>query len=252
MNMHWRVRGWPSASLLHAYTLLPSEGAVLDVGCIGYHQARISKHLGLTKLKHYGVDWGEPEGAPEGFTFKKADLNRDPLPYGDDMFDFVVASHVIEHLHKPVEFFGECIRVCKPGGLVYFEAPSERSLWVPGNPYFDRERCYTVSFFDDPTHVLRVWTPQAFHRLTLCYGCDPIKTGHLFSWIHRILSPATIPFCLLTKHHLLETCVWQTIGWASYLIARKPLGLKGNPPFKYFYPSRPFKIKVPSPAGAGS
>jgi len=114
--------------------MVPRQGSVLDVGCLGYHQYRIAKHLGLTELKHYGVDWGDATGAPEGFNFKKADLNKDPLPFADDTFDFVVASHVIEHLDHPVEFFGDCIRVCKPGGLLYFETPSERSLWVPGNP----------------------------------------------------------------------------------------------------------------------
>jgi SAM-dependent methyltransferase len=247
MNMHWKVRGWPSASLLKAYTLIPAQGAVLDVGCIGYHQVRIAQHLRLVNLKHYGVDWGDADGLPEGFVFKKADLNEEELPFEDDMFDFVVASHVIEHLRTPVEFFADCLRVCKPGGIAYFEAPSERSLWMPGYMFASRERCYTLSFFDDPTHV-RVWTPQAFFRLSLCYGCDPVKTGHLYSWIHRLLAPATIPFCLLTKHPLLETCVWQTVGWASYLIVRKPDNLKGKPPFRYYFPERPFKIKIRRPA----
>lgn len=244
MNMHWRVRGWPSPSLLLAYQMLPRQGKVLDVGCVGYQQARIAQHLGLTGLKHYGVDWGTPEGMPEGFIFKQANLNDSPIPFEDDQFDFVVVSHIIEHLHDPVPFFGDCVRVCKPGGIVYFEAPSERTLWVPGNPHYDAENCNTLSFFDDPTHVLRVWTPQGFHRLAQCYGCEPIKSGRLFSWIHRLLSPLTIPFCLLTRHPLLETCVWQTVGWASYLIARKPANLKGKPEFHYFYPKRAFKIKA--------
>ena len=243
--MHWRVRGWPPPSLIHAYSMVPRQGSVLDVGCLGYHQYRIAKHLGLPELKHYGVDWGEATGAPEGFVFKKTDLNKDPLPFADDTFDFVVASHVIEHLDRPVEFFGDCIRVCKPGGLLYFEAPSERSLWVPGNPS-NYDQFYTLSFFDDPTHILRVWTPQALYRLARIYSCNPVKTGYLFSWIHRLLAPATIPFAWLTGNKLLETCVWQTIGWATYVIVRKPPGLSGKPPFRYYIPGRAYKIKVSS------
>jgi SAM-dependent methyltransferase len=199
----------------------------------------------LTELKHYGVDWGDATGAPEGFNFKKADLNKDPLPFADDTFDFVVASHVIEHLDHPVEFFGDCIRVCKPRGLLYFETPSERSLWVPGNPS-NYDQFYTLSFFDDPTHVLRVWTPQALYRLARIYSCDPVKTGYLFSWIHRLLAPATIPFAWLTGNKLLETCVWQTVGWATFVIVRKPPGLSGKPPFRYYIPGRAYKIKVSS------
>jgi SAM-dependent methyltransferase len=227
--------------------MIPAEGSVLDVGCVGYNQVRISRHIGLGKLKHYGVDWGEPEGAPEGFGFKRADLNKEGIPFPDDMFDFVVVSHIIEHLQNPLEFFADCLRVCKPGGIVYVESPSERALWIPGYPFPSKDRCYTISFFDDPTHVLRVWTPQAYYRLALCYSCEPIATGHLFSWIHRLLSPLTIPFCLLTKHHLLETCIWQTFGWACYVIVRKPASIRGRPPFHYYYPPRKFEIKVKSP-----
>jgi SAM-dependent methyltransferase len=240
--MHWRVRGWPSSGLLYAYRLLPREGKVLDVGCLGCQQARIAKHLGLTRLKHFGVDWGPPQDLPEGFVYRQADLNTQPVPFEDDQFDFVVVSHIIEHLHDPVKFFADCMRVCKPGGIVYFKAPSERSLWLRGNPFF--EQCFALSFFDDPTHVFRAWTPQSFYRLAQCYGCEVVRAGRLYSWIHRLLSPVTIPFCLLTKHPLLETCIWQTIGWASYLIARKPAGVRGTPEFRYFHPERPFKIKV--------
>jgi SAM-dependent methyltransferase len=242
MNMHWRVRGWPPPSLLHAYTLIPKEGSVLDVGCLGYHQYRISKSMGLNQLKHFGVDWGEGKTAPADFNFRKADLNKDKLPFPDDSFDFVVVSHLIEHLDHPVQFFGDCIRVCKPGGILYFEAPSERSMWVPGNPK-NWDDFYTVSYFDDPTHTLRVWTPQAFYRLARIYSCDPIKAGHLFSWIHRLLAPLTIPFCWLTGNRLLETCVWQTIGWATFMIAKKPLNVSGQPPFHYYIPNRKYKFQ---------
>ncbi len=239
--MNWRIRSWPSEWLIQAYAMIPPEGSVLDVGCFGWNQPRIAKHLGLTGLKHYGVDWGETEGVPEGAVFEKADLNREKLPFPEDSFDFVVVSHTIEHLQNPVEFFGDCIRVCKPGGVLYFEAPSERSLWLPGYP-FHYDEFQSLSFFDDPTHFSRVWTPQAFHRLSRYYSCEPIKTGRLFSWIHRILCLATIPFCLLTGNKLLVTCVWQTIGWASFLIVRKPAHLSGQPPFRYYIPHQPSKI----------
>jgi SAM-dependent methyltransferase len=243
MSMNWRVTSWPPEPLLRAYKLIPETGAVLDVGSWGCHQVRIANHLGITNLKHHGVDYSEYPDAPPGFIFKMADLNKEDLPYPQDSFDFVVARHVMEHLQRPVEFFGECLRVCKPGGLLYFEAPSERALWLPGMP-FKHEEFYSLSFFDDPTHSFRPWTPQSFYRLSKYYGCEPIMTGHLFSWIHRLLAPLTIPFCLLTKHQLLETCVWQTIGWASYLVVRKPSGLSGTPPFKYYIPGRPYKIRT--------
>src|SRR5260370_23837302 len=116
MSMHWRVRGYPSESLLRAYRMVPREGSVLDVGCWGFQQMKIANHLGLTGLKHFGVDCGKPEGVPAGMVYKQADLDKEPIPFPDDSFDFVIASHVIEHLGDQIAFFGECVRVCKPGG----------------------------------------------------------------------------------------------------------------------------------------
>jgi SAM-dependent methyltransferase len=221
--------------------MLPKTGSVLDVGCFGCVQVRIAQHLGLTGLKHFGVDYCDLAETPPNFIFKKADLNNQCLPFADDQFDFVVARHMIEHVRQPVEFFGDCVRVCKPGGLLYFEAPSERSLWLPGMP-FNHDQFYSLSFFDDPTHCLRPWTPQSFFRLSRYYSCEPVKTDYLFSWIHRLLFPLTLPVCLLLRHHLLESCVWQAVGWASYLVVRKPTHVTGKPPFNYYIPGRAYKI----------
>jgi ubiquinone/menaquinone biosynthesis C-methylase UbiE len=242
MNIHWRLRSWPSPALIEAYKLIPLNAAILDIGCIGYHQMHIANHLGLTGARHYGVDWGDAENIPQGFTYRKADLNKTSLPFDDDQFDFVVVSHTIEHLDNPVEFFSDCVRVCKPGGILYFEAPSERSACVPSsnaNPDF----FYSLSFFDDPTHK-RPWPPQAFYRLARLNSCEPLHTGRLFSWIHRLVAPLSIPFCWLTGHKLLEACVWQTVGWSSYLIAKKPANIKGRAPFNYYIPGRAYAIKV--------
>jgi SAM-dependent methyltransferase len=230
MNIHWRLRSWPSPALIEAYKMIPENAAVLDIGCIGYHQFHIANHLGLTATRHFGVDWGDAPDLPRGFTFE------------DDMFDFVVVSHTIEHLDNPVEFFSDCVRVCKPGGLLYLEAPSERSVWMPSNQS-NPDFFYSLSFFDDPTHK-RPWPPQAFHRLAKLNSCEPLHTGRLFSWIHRLVAPLSIPFCWITGHKLLEACVWQTVGWASFMIAGKPSNIKGRPPFNYYVPGRPYKIKV--------
>jgi len=230
------ITPWPPKPLRQAYEQIPADGRVLDIGCLGFRQVEAAQLLGLRELKHYGVDYCEPQSAlPKGFVFKRADLNRDILPFDDDSFDLVVASHIIEHVTEPIEFFGECVRVCKPGGLIYFEAPSERSLLLPGMP-FNHELFHSLSFFDDPTHCSRPWTPQSFYRLAKYYSCEPLKADYSFSWIHRLIFPITLPVALLTKHRLLMWCVWQAVGWASYLVMRKPDHIKGKPVFNYYVP----------------
>ena len=213
------------------------KGHVLDVGCFGFQQYNTAMRLGLKDIKHSGVDYCEIKGEiPPGYTFKNADLNRDPIPFPDDSFDLVVASHILEHLFRPIDFIGECVRVCRPGGYLYVEAPSERSLLLPGMP-FERDSFFSWSFFDDPTHGGRPWTPQSYHRLSRYYSCEPVEVGYCTSLGNRVLFPFRLLKALLTRDgKLLELSTRGAIGWASYLVMKKPENIKGKPEFYYYIP----------------
>lgn len=219
------------------YRRIPSEGAVLDVGCFGYLQYYTAQELGLPSMRHAGVDYS-PGAAPppDGYDFRIADLNKDPLPFDDDSFDLIVCNHVIEHLQDGVTFFGECVRVCRPGGYIYLAAPSERSLLLPGFP-FAYDQFHSLSFYDDPTHIGRPWSPQALHRLTKYWSCEVVSTGRQWSWKRRLAAPLLIPLSLiLGRAGLFEATVWNSLGWASYLVARKPVDVAGKPAFRYYIP----------------
>ena len=45
------------------------------------------------------------------------------LPYADEKFDMVVASHVLEHIDKPETGIRELYRVLKPGGIIIVGVP---------------------------------------------------------------------------------------------------------------------------------
>jgi SAM-dependent methyltransferase len=217
---------------------LPSDGEVLDVGCFGFRQVERAQRLGLTTLRHAGVDYNAYEDVPAGFEFRRADLSRESIPFEDDRFSLVVASHVIEHLPRGGEFVGECLRVCRPGGVVYVEAPSERALLLPGMP-FAHEGFYSLSFFDDPTHVGRPWTPQSLYRLARYYDCEPERVGHLYSRRARLLLPFTLLWSFVARRpELLQQSCWSAFGWASYAVIRKPQSVRGAPAFRYYVPSR--------------
>ncbi len=227
-----------SEQLTSCYRAIPPDGKVLDVGCANFRQVALCRDLGLHDIRHFGVDYCEPVGgAPDGVGFRKADLDREPIPFEDDSFDFVVASHIMEHLLRPVDFFGECARVCKPGGYMYYEAPSERSLFLPGMP-LEHDKFFCLSFFDDPTHTSRPWTPQALHRLARYFSCEPLQTGYLYGpWRRRLLFPLYLLYAWMRRSaRLVETYSWEALGWASFLVARKPPGLSGKPPFRYYIP----------------
>jgi SAM-dependent methyltransferase len=227
-----------SGALQSLYGRLEPDAKVLDVGCFGFRQVELASRLGLHGLRHAGVDYNEYEEVPPGFDFRRADLSREALPFEDDSFDLVVASHVIEHLPRGGEFIGECLRVCRPGGVVYVEAPSERALLLPGMP-FAHDDFYSLSFFDDPTHVGRPWTPQSLHRLARYYACVPEATGHIKSRRALLLLPFTVLWALMARRPaLLQHSCWSALGWASFAVIRKPTTVHGVPTFTYYVPSR--------------
>lgn len=212
---------------------LPEGAAVLDVGCCGFNIVRIANEIGRKDIRHFGVDYCEPKEVPDGFTFRKADLSKEPIPFPSDEFDLVIANHIIEHLTTPVEFFGDCLRVCKQNGLFFLSCPSERALFLPGF-MFNRDNFNSTSFFDDPTHVGRPFSPQSLWRLSRYYGCTPIKTGYHVSWLFRFLWPVALPAAFLFRiSWLFEIVVCGCIGWASYIVVQKSAA--GKPQFNYFY-----------------
>jgi SAM-dependent methyltransferase len=67
-----------------------------------------------------------------------ADFDRDRLrPLGDCSQDFVICSHVLEHLAEPIGFVEEIHRVLRPGGVVLILLPDRHRT-------FDRDRSPTT------------------------------------------------------------------------------------------------------------
>lgn len=195
---------------------------MLDIGCWNYSFRRFCEQIGLKNLDHFGVDRETPPDAvPDGYVFERVDLDGGRLPFGDDHFDGVVLSHVVEHVSRPLPLVDEAFRVLKPGGVLYLECPSERSLWIPSMPFkFGEFR--SLNFFDDPTHVGRPHSPQSLYRLFKMYGAEPIEVAHLTSTAVRLRFPWLLAKALFNKDaKMLEEVVWRAIGYAVFGLARK-------------------------------
>jgi predicted SAM-dependent methyltransferase len=51
------------------------------------------------------------------------DLNIYPYPFEDNSVDFISASHIVEHLKEPMDFFLEIQRILKVGGRALIVCP---------------------------------------------------------------------------------------------------------------------------------
>ncbi|MEI6871173.1 MAG: class I SAM-dependent methyltransferase [Verrucomicrobiota bacterium] len=127
----------------------------LDLGC------------GNNPRNHFNADeaYGIDVRDDLGNNVVKADLVIEPIPFGDNEFDFVTAFDFLEHvpriLYVPhrrnafVEIMNEIWRVLKPGGHLY--------SFTPAFPH--------ATAFRDPTHV-NIITDETF----------PLYFGTGFRW----------------------------------------------------------------------
>lgn len=201
---------------------LPSGAAVLDIGCWNYGFWRLCKDAGIEGFSHHGIDRESPsEPPPPKYKFARVDLNREGVPFPNDFFDGIYASHVLEHLANPIALTDECFRVLKAGGILYLECPSTRSLWIPSMP-FAHEEARSLSFYDDPTHVGRPHTRQSLHRLLRMYGAEVLRIQHITSSSVRWRFPWLVFKALFLRDAaMLEDVVWKAAGFAISALGRK-------------------------------
>jgi len=225
---------------IRALRQLPLKAKILDVGCYGFRQVEIARRNQRPDLVHFGLDHPHANirEVPEGFNYRSCDVNREPFPFPNQMFDFVVATHVLEHIRDPILFLSECVRVCKPGGVISVETPSERSIFLPGFP-FEHEKFMSLSFFDDPTHLGRPWSTQGLYRLAQSLGLTEIHASYDWSLPVALLSPLLLPLLWISKQaRAFQYVAWKAVGWNARLLARRALGSEAGSNFQYFIPHR--------------
>lgn len=78
-------------------------------------------------------------------------IDAKELPYEDNRFDVVMSNSIVHHIPDPRSMFAEAVRVCKPGGLLFF-----RDLLRPDT---DEEVSALVSNYagDDVEHAQQLF-----------------------------------------------------------------------------------------------
>lgn len=198
---------------------------ILDIGC-GNHSPTLFKlyfpnchYTGLDRDPDYNLT---PEDKANMDAFLLMDLTRaewDRIP--DALFDLITLAHVIEHIPNGEEVLSHLWKKLKPGGYLYIETPSERSLYLPSMPG-------TLNFFDDPTHV-RLYPPTELANLFLRLGGRVLRVRIARNWRRMLFTPLLIPLHLVLKGTVRRGALyWDWTGFAYYILVQKPFTRDGQ------------------------
>lgn len=106
----------PDALARRYWRLLGDARTVLDLGCGAGDLGRTRPHPGIDV---YGVD-RDPVARERASLYERSfavDLDREPLPFAEAMFDGVLAKDILEHVDDPLAVAREGHRVLRPGGV---------------------------------------------------------------------------------------------------------------------------------------
>ena len=99
------------------------------------------------------------------------DGGRFPVP--DESFDFVVSFQVLEHVKSTEHIFNECVRVLRPGGIMYHVIPNYHSfyeghysiLWFPFlNRFLGRLYLKLLRRYNNYYESINLVKPRAIRR----------------------------------------------------------------------------------------
>lgn len=151
------------------------NGKLLDVGC-----GNGSFLAGMKKLG-WNVSGVEPDASAATIAMDRLAVpiaigTLEKANFADNSFDAVTAHHVIEHMHDPIGFLRESLRILKPGGKMVVTTPNVAS-WG--------HRVFRMSWreLDAPRH-LHLFSPQT---ISICaeevgFTVETLRTTARSTW----------------------------------------------------------------------
>ncbi len=104
-----------------------TPGRMLDFGCGNGEFIKLAQEFGWD-TKGYDMDSHAVQQA------NKADLHavqggiNELASEDSSSYDLITLSHVIEHVYDAADLINECMRLLKPGGRLWIETPSSKSI----------------------------------------------------------------------------------------------------------------------------
>lgn len=119
---------------------------VLDVGCRVGVLSKFLMDLGYDTTGVEVVPEFVKDGKSNGINIYEGDARS--LLFRDNAFDAVFCRDMIEHVPDPDKVFSECIRVVRPGGVVFLVGPIEPKPSAKSHFVAWKTMDKAVEFFD--------------------------------------------------------------------------------------------------------
>jgi SAM-dependent methyltransferase len=131
------------------------------------------------------------------------DLERLPLPFGDNHFDSISAYETLEHTGRQGDWrfffaqFSEFWRILRPGGMLFASVPSHGSIWMWGDPGHSRViNQGTLAFLDQSEYTKQIGvTHLTDYRHVYRADFHPVTgmiEGDEFRFVLSAIKPARI------------------------------------------------------------
>jgi SAM-dependent methyltransferase len=195
---------------------------ILDIGC-GNHSPTITKHW-FPGCYYAGADIQQYNNGDEDMAAMDEfyPLGADGSGYSaitDNSYDFIILSHVIEHMKDSANTLAIVCSKLKPGGYVWIAFPSLRSLSLPSAEG-------TLQFCDDPTHVY-VPDIREVSNILLDNGVKVLHAGRSRDYVRNLIGAIILPWKLLKRRitgRLSANGLWIVLGFEDHVFGQRRLG----------------------------
>ncbi len=115
------------------------------------------------------------------------------MPFGTGEFDVVASSDVLEHVPDKVAMLHECVRVLRPGGLLFLRAPQRFSVkHLLHDPHYGRPGLSVLpgrladwvatTVYDEPVYEVETLPTRSWTlRRLRAFGMEPLEVDPAFA-----------------------------------------------------------------------
>lgn len=209
---------WRAHPRFHFFKSVAPNARVLDVGAGSGGLPFWRQYLAPDRsdVHLFGVDLVRPPTASLYDDFRAVDLNAG-VPFPDEAFDAIIASHVLEHVAVPAATLAEIARSLRGGGFAYVEMPSPATKTLPTAAEYRAAGWPMMisNFHDDGTHRDTL-DPEALVAMADAKGLRCLHAGYVsVPYLEQAMMAQGIAW---KDAEILLYGYWSATRWAQFAV----------------------------------